>query len=149
MCISHSWNNTVKAETAAATTTTTATTCNNDTSDISDYMQKTYHADWTDLMNIWRILKTFESSGVRDWSGRKHKRWQRDDILNPAIPLGSLEKRRQGRTLSFRCTTTKTTVAATARTTTASTAIVFVVFNHNLRYAFDWYNSLRMHTKAI
>ena len=70
ICVrAYSWNNTVKAETAAAaaaTTTTTATTCNNDTSDISDYMQKTYHADWTDLMNIWRILKTFESSGVRD-----------------------------------------------------------------------------------
>ena len=39
---------------------------NNDTSDISDYMLKTYHADWTDLMDIWRISKTFESSGVRD-----------------------------------------------------------------------------------
>ena len=26
---------------------------------------------------------------------------------------------------------------------------VFVLLNHNLRYAFDWYNSLRMHTKAI
>ena len=37
-----------------------------------------YHADWTDLMNIWRILKTLESSGVRDWSGRNHRRWHRD-----------------------------------------------------------------------
>ena len=27
----------------------------------------------------------------------------RDDILNPAIPLGSLKKIRRGMTLSFRC----------------------------------------------
>ena len=41
---------------------------------------------------------------VRHKSGRNHKRWHRDDILNPAIPLGSLKKRRRGMTLLFRCT---------------------------------------------
>ena len=56
------------------------------------------HEDWTDLMKCSRNLKNL--------SLVDHKRRQRDNILNLALPAGGLKKRRRGMTLSFRCSTT-------------------------------------------
>lgn len=56
------------------------------------------HEDWTDLKRFSRNLKNL--------SLVDHKRRQRDNILNLAIPAGGLKKRRRGMTLSFRCSTT-------------------------------------------
>ena len=49
------------------------------------------HEDWTDLMKCSRNLKNL--------SLVDHKRRQRDNILNLAIPAGGLKKRRRGMTV--------------------------------------------------
>ena len=46
------------------------------------------------------------SRNLKNLSLVDHKRRQRDNMLNLAIPAGGLKKRRRGMTLSFRCSTT-------------------------------------------